>query len=134
MISLEQIILWASLVWFLFFVSGFGTAKAFILTVLLIFMPRYIYVAIAGSKVRQVLPVFYVLYLPLGLMMYLLFKKLYVIIENSSGRKRAIIFVGVCVLAMVGIRYGLFFNGIDHTLNSADIFYKRPNPLTEFVN
>ena len=134
LIGIEQVMLWVALVWFLFFVPGYRTAKACILAVLMIFMPRFLYVAIAGSKVRQVLPVFYVLYLPLGLMVYLLFQKLYIFINSSSGRKRAIIFVGVCVLAMVGIRYGLFFNGIDHTLNSADIFYKRPNPLTEFVN
>lgn len=134
LVGFEQAVLWIALAWFLLFVPGYGTAKAFILTVLFIYMPRFLYVAIAGSKVRQVLPVFYVPYLPLGLMIYLLFQKFYGVIESCSGRQKAFIFLAACGLALVGIRYGLFFNGIDQTINSADIFYSRPNPLAGFLN
>jgi len=131
LICAEQLLIICSFLFFLLFVRDHGLAKAFIIAVLILYLPRFLYVAIAGSKVRQVLPFFYILYLPLGHLCYLLLVRLHDLVERYTGTFKAGIAVTLVIFVVVSMRLGLFFNGIDQTLNSADVYYQRPNPMID---
>lgn len=73
LIVCEQAVLFFS---FFIFLRKKSEAKLFICSALLVFFPRFLYVAIAGAKLRQSLPFFYIFYLPLGYIFFLTFVKL----------------------------------------------------------
>jgi hypothetical protein len=133
LLCVEQVLLVAAFVWYLLFFPGHGDAKIFLLAVLLLFLPRFLYVAVAGSKVRQVLPFFFILYLPLGHLVSVLMKRIYSYFLPYSGMQRARFVIVLLLTCLYLTRLGLFFNGMDYTLNSADAFYSRPDPLLEIV-
>lgn len=131
LICLEQLTIVGSFLFFLIFVRNQKLAKIFIIAVLILYLPRFLYVAVAGSKMRQILPFFYILYLPLGQLCYLWLMRFNDFFTQYFGVLKARISVVIVVLAVVSIRFGLFFNGIDYTLNSADVYYQRPNPMID---
>ena len=123
-VSEQILILTAGLCYFLKKTPETET-KMFLLAIFIVFLPRYIVVAISGYKIRQVLITFFIFYPILGNLLYNSGIRMKTALLPYTQLQRVQASMVLLMLAFYFIRMLFLTEGIAYTLHSAEFHYQR---------
>jgi len=129
LIILEQVIIVGGGLYYFIKKTSLPNSKIFLLTVLIVFLPRFIVFSVNAYKIRQVLPFFFVLYPILGNGLYHVLIKCKSSLLPYTEVRRIRIAMVLFVFTFYALRMMFSIDGMTLTLNSAEFNYQRKQIL-----
>ena len=125
LIILEQVIIVSTGLYYFIRKTTLPHSKLFLLTVLIVFLPRYIVFSVNAYKIRQVLIFFFVLYPILGNSLYRVLIKCKSSLLPYTELRRIQTATVLLVFTFYALRIMFCIDGMTFTLNSAEFNYQR---------
>jgi len=125
LIILEQVIIAGGGLYYFIRKTSLPNSKIFLLTVLIVFLPRYIVFSVNAYKIRQVLIFFFALYPIIGNGLYHAFIKCKFSLLPYTELRRIRMAMVLLVFTFYILRMTFCIDGIMYTLNSAEFNYQR---------
>ena len=125
LIILEQVLIVSTGLYYFIRKTTLPNSKLFLLTALIVFLPRYIVFSVNAYKIRQVLPFFFVLYPILGNGLYHVFIKCKSSLLPYTELRRIRMAMVLLVFTFYALRMMFCIDGMTFTLNSAEFNYQR---------